>query len=121
MSDKDLAKEDVMGNLANMIQGSDFDMNLDAMIERMDKSGMTEEEMWKEMTGGMDQEENGQTGEMTFDPKTFKIDPRLEQDFAELMKTKEGTAEIEQMRQALFKQEMSKEPVESDDEFTKRH
>ena len=92
-----------MGNLGSMIEGSDFEKNLDAMLERMEASGMSEEDMWKEMTSGMGEQTNSKTGEINFDPSTFNIDPNLAKDFDSLMQSKKDSGEIDKLRQQMLK------------------
>jgi hypothetical protein len=59
-----------------MVQGSDFDKTLDAMLEKMSKSGLSEDQMMKQLMGNMAFNEK-QSGEINFDPSKANLDPAL--------------------------------------------
>ncbi len=54
------------------------------MLEKMSKSGLSEEQMLKQLMGGVVLDEK-QSGEVNFDPSQATLDPALFEQFAKVM------------------------------------
>ena len=106
-----------------MVEGSDFDKKMDDMFNKMLEQGMSEEQIMKKMMGTM-KVEQGQNGEVEFDPEGMMIDDEMFKEFEKLMNIQKDDPQLKEMMKQMANQklEVKEEEISEDDhEFLKKH
>jgi hypothetical protein len=66
---------------------------MDEMFDKMEKMGMTEDQIMHKIMGDMEVKEK-KNGEMSFDPEMLNIDPDMFKAFNDVMEEKAKTPEV---------------------------
>ena len=106
-----------------MVEGSDFDKKMDDMFNKMLEQGMSEEQIMKKMMGTM-KVEQGQNGEVEFDPEGMMIDDEMFKEFEKLMNIQKDDPQLKEMMKQMANQKLEvkeEELSEDDHEFLKKH
>ena len=106
-----------------MVEGSDFDKKIDDMFNKMLEQGLSEEQIMKKMMGTM-KVEQGQNGEVEFDPEGMMIDDEMFKEFEKLMNIQKDDPQLKEMMKQMANQKLEvkeEELSEDDHEFLKKH
>ena len=81
-----------------MVEGTDFDKELDAYFDRMEAQGMSEDDIMKQMMGGAENKDKVDKGQgVEFDATEVKMDQQLFEEFQKVMKTHGLDKEMQRM------------------------